>query len=121
MPIPFVDRLHPHLVQALSEDDDKTDIKVAFLPHFFVERHGIAFWECFDDSKHGQVLGSACVTPCSEGELRHYGLIEYIDPEEIERVFGPVRSRGLEGVDMINGVGVDQGRWLEKDVVEDWE
>lgn len=120
-PTPFVDRLHPRLVQALSEDDDKTDIKVAFLPYFYGERHGVAFWEYVEDFKRGEVLGSACVTPCSEEELRWYGLIEYIDPEEVKDVFGPVGLRGQEGVDMMNSVGVDQGRWLEKDVVEDWE
>jgi hypothetical protein len=61
------------------------------------------------------------VTPCSEEDLRRYGLVEYIEPEDVNGDFGPVGPRGPEGVDMMNSVGVDAGRWLEKDVVEDWE
>lgn len=120
-PAPFLDTPGTH-PDALEEDDEEQeDINVAFLPYFYSERHGIAFWEYSPNLKRGQVLGSACVTPCSEEDLRRYGLVEYIDPEDVKGAFGPLGPRGPEGVDMMNSVGVYAGRWLEKDIVEDCE
>jgi hypothetical protein len=120
-PAPFIDT--PEVRPDASDEggEDMEEINVAFLPYFYGERHGIAFWEYVQDFKRGKVLGSACVTPCSEEDLRRYGLVEYIEPEDVNGDFGPVGPRGPEGVDMMNSVGVDAGRWLEKDVVEDWE
>ncbi|KAF3053249.1 hypothetical protein E8E11_004414 [Didymella keratinophila] len=120
-PAPFLDT--PEIRLDVSEEggDEKDEINVTFLPFFYSERHGIAFWEYVQDYKRGQVLGSACVTPCTEEDLRRYGLVECVDPEDVKGVFGPVGPRGPEGVNMMNSVGVDAGRWLEKDVVEDWE
>ena len=104
-----------------GKDEEKDDINVAFLPYFYGERHGIAFWEYITDFKRGQVLGSACVTACTEEDLRRYGLVDYIGLKDVKSVLGPVGPRGPEGVDVMHSVGVEQGRWLEKNVVEDWE
>ncbi|KAF3035896.1 hypothetical protein E8E12_000910 [Didymella heteroderae] len=119
-PASFLDTRNTRPAHALRETDDE-EISVAFLPYFYGKRHGVAFWEYVRDFKRGAVLGSACVTPCSEEDLRWYGLVEYIDPEDVEGVVGPVRPKGPEGVDLMNSVGVDAGRWLEKDIMEDWE
>jgi hypothetical protein len=120
-PAPFLDTLGASPAQALADNDQTNEIMVAFLPYLYGERHGIAFWEYVQDFKRGQILGSACVTPCSEEDLRRYGLVEYIDLDEVKGLVGQLGPRGAEGVDLMNSVGVSEGRWLERDVVEDWE
>ncbi|KAJ4379255.1 hypothetical protein N0V86_005300 [Didymella sp. IMI 355093] len=83
-PAPFLDTLDTSPAQASADNDETNEINVAFLPYLYGERHGIAFWEYAQDFKRGQILGSACVTPCSEEDLRRYGLVEYVDLDEVK-------------------------------------
>ncbi|KAF1933539.1 uncharacterized protein M421DRAFT_51836 [Didymella exigua CBS 183.55] len=112
-PAPFLDSRPPYK----RPGDD--DINVAFLPYFYGERHGIAYWQYIKDFKRGIALGSACVTPCSEDDLRHYGLVDYIAAEDLA---GFIKQDGgsVRGVDMMRVVGIEDGNWMQRDVVEDW-
>lgn len=116
-PIPFLDTTRP---EKRIED---VDISVAFLPYFYDQgkRHGIGYFETIHDYKRGNILGTACITPCSEEDLRCYGLVEYIDPKDLMGMIGLPDEGGVEGVDWMSEVGVCGGKWLEKDTVEDWE
>lgn len=116
-PVPFLDELRP--ARRIGDDN----ISVAFLPHFYDggERHGIAFFEYVADLKRGRVLGSACVTPCSEEDLFRYGLVKYINSNELVQLFGQQVDEDVDGVDVMDKVGVEGGKWLERETVEDWD
>lgn len=108
-PAPFLDWQRP-----TKKPDDK-GITVAFLPSFYGDRHAIAYWQYVHDFKRGVVLGSACIAPCSEAELRRYGLVEYIAAEDLAAI------GARDGVEAMRSVGAEDGFWLERDVIEDWE
>ncbi|KAJ4402797.1 hypothetical protein N0V91_007018 [Didymella pomorum] len=121
-PAPFLDTLEIQPEESDEGSDEEGDeINVAFLPYFYGECHGIVFWEYIQDFKRGQVLGSACVTACTEEDLRRYGLVDYIGLMDVKSALGPVGPQSTEGADVMHSVGVEKGRWLEKNVVEDWE
>lgn len=94
--------------------NDDEDVTVAFLPDFYDqgERHALGFYRILHCQVRGRLLGCAFFTPCSEEELRRYGLVEYMDPQE---------GFGEGGVETMRRVGCKKGVWLERDTVEEYE
>ena len=103
-----------------------TEMTVVFLPYFYShattaastfpsneevadKRHAIGFYHAPDHESRGRVVESSFFTPCEEDDLRRWGLVRYLS------------GREWDGVDAMMSIGVNKGRWLERDVVEEYE
>ncbi|KAJ4984009.1 hypothetical protein SVAN01_10503 [Stagonosporopsis vannaccii] len=103
---PFLETCSPR-----PKRDDDEDINVVFLPYFYDNgtRHAMGFFQIGRCPLRGRVLGTAFFTPCTEGELRRFGLVTYMDEE------------GEGGVEKMRRIGCEKGAWRERDTVEEWE
>ena len=106
-PQPFLDSAF-----AWQKKHGDEEVRVAFLPNFYDagERHAIGFWTTrADEQQPGQMmLGTAFVTPCCEGELAAWGLVEYTEEKEGEGM-------------LLERVGCAAGRWVQRDTVEEYD
>ncbi|KAH6622191.1 hypothetical protein C7974DRAFT_397819 [Boeremia exigua] len=102
-PQPF---LEMHMPWTACDSDE--DMGIAFLPHFYDggARHALGYFSIVQCPLRGRVLGTAFLTPCVEEDLRRFGLVEYVG--------------SLEGVEAMGWVGCVNGKWLERDTVEDY-
>ena len=108
-PQPFLDTTYPYLKR-----DGDVDMAVAFLPHFYNggERHAIGFYDVLTCHRRGRVLGTAFFTPCSEEDLRRYGLVVYVESWD---------DGDVQGLEEMASVGCCEGGWVERDTVEEYE
>lgn len=108
-PQPFLE----HGVVPPKRDGDD-DVTVAFLPHFYDagHAHALGFYSILHCPLRGKVLGTAFFTPCSEADLKRYGLVEYVDPQD---------GFGGGGVETMSRVGCLRGEWVERDTVEEYD
>ena len=106
-PQPFLD-----LAFAWQKKHGDEEVRVAFLPNFYNagERHAIGFWTTRpDEQQPGQMmLGTAFVTPCCEGELAAWGLVEYTEEKEGEGM-------------LLERVGCADGRWVQRDAMKEYD
>jgi hypothetical protein len=91
--------------------DTDMEFTVTFLPKYYADtRHAIGFFtlERDLDPASTRVWARTCLfTPCSTQDLDDYGLVEW----------GLGGKRGGK----MSAVGSRGGKWLNSDVVEDWE
>lgn len=99
---------------ARPKREGEEETHVAFLPHFYDSgaRHALGFFQVGQCASRGRVLGNAFFTPCTEEELRQYGLVSYVESADGE---------GEEGVETMSRVGCEEGEWVERDTVEEYE
>jgi hypothetical protein len=103
-PSPFLDN------DSTPKKPNDTDVQIAFLPEFYSNsRHALGYFEALLCSRGHRKVGACVFTPCTEGDLRRYGLVEYLEGREDD---------GIEGM---RKVGARAGCWLEGAVVEDYE
>lgn len=102
--LPFID-LTPLPLRA-----NDLGIQIAFLPTFYSDtRHCVGYFEVFLGPRGRKKIGNCLFTPCTEEDLRRYGLVEYLEGRE---------GGGVEGM---RRVGSRQGLWYERDTVEEYE
>ncbi|KAF2630346.1 hypothetical protein BU25DRAFT_456090 [Macroventuria anomochaeta] len=104
---------------ALPKRPGDEDITIAFLPYFYNggSQHAIGYYNVITCPTRGRVLGTAFFTPCSEVDLRRYGLVEYIEGwKDLGR-----DGRDEDGIAEIRCAGCWEGVWLERDTVEEYD
>ncbi|KAF1851246.1 uncharacterized protein K460DRAFT_362013 [Cucurbitaria berberidis CBS 394.84] len=115
----------PKLTSNISPEDIKYKnrdnairLNVAFLPEFYNDgRHALGYYTLSQASSSNsspmnarrRMVGACLFTPCTIRDLEVYNLVKFM------------YGRKHHGVEGIKSVGVRQGRWVEKDVVEDWD
>lgn len=106
---PFLDTRAPR-----SKREGDADINIAFLPDFYDRgtRHALGFFQIQRCPRKGRLLGTAFFTPCTELDLRKYGLVEYVDDAD---------EVGEGGVDTMSRVACEEGEWRDRDTVEEYE
>lgn len=103
-PVPFIDNNAP------PQRSNDADISIAFLPTFYSDaRHALGYFEVLPNTHNSKKVGVCLFTPCTEDDLRRYGLVEYLT------------GREDEGVEGMSKVGASEGMWLDRDVVEEYE
>ncbi|KAF2024445.1 hypothetical protein EK21DRAFT_117763 [Setomelanomma holmii] len=95
------------------------DVNIAFLPHFYTDnRHALGYFTLGPDPNPDFPMRKwtkTCLfTPCTMRDLARFDMVEWV----ARRVVNRESDMGIGDMDAI---GSRQGRWLEKNVVEDWK
>ncbi|KNG50464.1 armadillo-like helical protein [Stemphylium lycopersici] len=110
----------------MRDVDDDENVTILFLPDLYHDgRHALGYYTTRPKTSNPQkrVLTRMLFSPCTSAQLQRYGLVTYA-PDDYAQIAGRGKGKGKERASEwlhVQSVGASTGRWLDYDVVEDWE